>query len=202
MDGWRAAELKALPPPILARLAELLNTVEATGDWPQSLERATVSLIPKGDGCRPRDMRPISVTSIIYRLWAAARLSDLKDWQESWASTGQHGFRQRHGPEDVYWAVALHLEAALLNGDPILGVNFDYTKCFDLIPHGLLFRLLVCCSGCWSQWGCLSVSSCRRRRCTESYDADSAAQGILAPNSLRRMVCYKAALYLSFSLTP
>ena len=74
LDGWRVAELKALPPSLLAKLADILNVVESTGRWPKTLERALISLIPKGEGGEPLAMRPISVTSAVYRLWAATRL--------------------------------------------------------------------------------------------------------------------------------
>ena len=32
-EGWRIAELKRLPEPILARLAELLNKIEESGEF-------------------------------------------------------------------------------------------------------------------------------------------------------------------------
>eukprot|EP00660_Eupelagonema_oceanica_P019296 gene19296-biopygen25481 len=67
MDGWRVAEVKALPDPILERLATTLNLIEETGTWPAALEHALVSLIPKGAGGSPLELRPISVASVIYR---------------------------------------------------------------------------------------------------------------------------------------
>ena len=94
MDGWRVAELKALPEPVLNLLADLFNCIESSGRWPLALERALVSLIPKGQGCRPLNLRPISVMSVVYRLWAVRRLHDLKRWQEGWAAMCQHGFHR------------------------------------------------------------------------------------------------------------
>lgn len=43
--------------------------------------------------------------------------------------------------EDVYWALALRLEHAALNGLPLYGVSFDYRKCFDNLPHTILLTL-------------------------------------------------------------
>ena len=118
MDGWRVRELRKLPEPILDMLACFFNMVKSTGCWPLSLQRALVSLIPKGQGCQPLDLRPISVMSVIYRLWAVRRLSDLLAWQEGWASKVQHGFRPGHCPADVFWVLALRVERALLEGKP------------------------------------------------------------------------------------
>ncbi len=82
IDGWRVEELKRLPTEILDMLADIFNLVEKLGKWPLSLQRALVTLIPKGQGCQPLDLRPITVMSVIYRLWAVRRLQDLKAWQE------------------------------------------------------------------------------------------------------------------------
>eukprot|EP00973_Karenia_brevis_P053260 7403553-Karenia_brevis.AAC.1 len=84
MDGWRVKELQCLHVSLLQVLAELFNVVEHTGRWPEALLVATVSLIDKGSGSHPSDLRPITVMSAVYRLWAARRLKDLRVWQEAW----------------------------------------------------------------------------------------------------------------------
>eukprot|EP00973_Karenia_brevis_P026165 3610195-Karenia_brevis.AAC.1 len=76
-------------------------------------------MIPKGSGSGPLDMRPISVMSAVYRLWAARRMQDLRQWQESWATKGQHGFRASHSTEDIFWAMALKVEDSILQGLPL-----------------------------------------------------------------------------------
>ncbi|KAJ9456896.1 hypothetical protein DIPPA_17317 [Diplonema papillatum] len=87
-EGWRVRELAALPDEALRRFAELFAVVEKTGKWPESLMRALVSLIPKGEGgFGPMDLRPISVTSAVYRLWAATRLRMLMEWKPRSASS-------------------------------------------------------------------------------------------------------------------
>eukprot|EP00973_Karenia_brevis_P037511 5175658-Karenia_brevis.AAC.1 len=78
--------------------------------------------------------------SVIYRVWAVRRLQDLKSWQEEWAAKGQHGFRPGHGTQDIYWALALKVERALLQGSPLFGIGFDYKKCFDCIPQDILLQ--------------------------------------------------------------
>eukprot|EP00666_Eupelagonemidae_sp_cell4sb_P005827 gene5827-biopygen9860 len=142
MEGWRVRELKALPLPLLGALARVFNAVERAGKWPTALERALMTLIPKGQGGEPDKMRPISVMSAIYRVWAAARLQSVMRWQEKWAAPGQRGSRAGHGAEDVFWKIALDIESALLRGEPFHGVTYDAVKCFDKIPQGILLKLL------------------------------------------------------------
>ena len=142
MEGWRVAELKALPLTLLDRLAEVMNLIEQEQAWPKALQRALVTLIPKGEGMGPLDLRPISVMSAVYRLWAATRLQEVKVWQERWADRGQHGYRPGHSTEDVYWTLSLQVENALLNWQPLYGMNVDFAKCFDRLPHAILLRLV------------------------------------------------------------
>ena len=76
-DGWRVDELKRLPVQLLDRLADLLDVVEENGVWPAALCEGIVSLITKGEGTSPLKLRPIGVMSVIYRLWASTRASQV-----------------------------------------------------------------------------------------------------------------------------
>ena len=140
-DGWRVAELRALPQFLLVHLATFLNCVERLGKWPPALCQAWITLIPKGSSLSPLDQRPISVASAVYRLWAATRLRYAVDWQAGWLDDSQCGFRPQHSAVDAYWAIALAIEEALLAGTPLTGAFLDYAKCFDRLPHGILLSL-------------------------------------------------------------
>ncbi|KAJ9444444.1 hypothetical protein DIPPA_07126 [Diplonema papillatum] len=47
MHGWRIHELQQLPNSLLEGFARVLNEVEESGEWPEELLHALVSLIPK-----------------------------------------------------------------------------------------------------------------------------------------------------------
>jgi hypothetical protein len=53
----------------------------------------------------------------------------------------QHGFRQGHSCDDVFYDIALSMEEALLSGNSLIGVHFDYKKAFDLVPRNIIFNL-------------------------------------------------------------
>ena len=40
-------------------------------------------------------------------------MRQLVSWQESWATVGQHGARRQHGVEDIFWNLAVQIEAAV-----------------------------------------------------------------------------------------
>eukprot|EP00660_Eupelagonema_oceanica_P019266 gene19266-biopygen6049 len=58
MEGWKPAELKKLPMPLLEMLAEVFNCIEKTGTWPKALMRSLITLIPKGEGAE-REHTPL-----------------------------------------------------------------------------------------------------------------------------------------------
>ena len=92
-------------------LANLFNLFEDRGRWPRRILETYVSLIPKDpEKMGPADLRPISVTSVVYRLWAAHRLSEVMQWQETWIHESVRGFRPHSGTEDVLAQVSLRLE--------------------------------------------------------------------------------------------
>ncbi|KAJ9461000.1 hypothetical protein DIPPA_30574 [Diplonema papillatum] len=106
------------------------------------MRTALVSMIPKGDDGQPLNMRPITVTSCVYRLWACRRLKDVAVWQESWVEEGQHGFRPGHRGEDPLFTMTLEIERALLSGEPLCGLSLDFSKCFDRVPREIALRLM------------------------------------------------------------
>ena len=81
LDGWGWRELKVLPAPWfdgLARARVLFN-VEETGVWPEGLVDAYIAMIPKTDGdATPLGQRPLSVLSVVYRIWARQEWCSLK----------------------------------------------------------------------------------------------------------------------------
>ena len=86
LDGFRVKELRCLPDFLLERLCEMYTRIEEEGVWPDVLSEGLISMISKGEGLRPKDLRPITVTSVLYRLWSATRVREILTWQESWAS--------------------------------------------------------------------------------------------------------------------
>ena len=123
---------------LLDRLVEILCVVEQTGKWPHDLAQGFITLIPKREGAEPSKLRPNSVKSVIYKAWAGTRIRDPLDWQNGWVSDNLHGYRPRHGPEHVWWSLALKIERFMLEGTDLAGISLDYAKCFDRLPSNIV----------------------------------------------------------------
>lgn len=142
LDGWKPVDFKALPDGILELLLMIYDRIESTGEWPSQVCWAGISLIPKGEGGEPLDLRPITVTTVFYRLWAAARVKHCIPWQSSWIRPGQHGSRSEHSTMDALAQVSLAFEEAELHGAQVRGVAIDLAKAFDNIPIEVAFQVL------------------------------------------------------------
>ena len=56
------------------------------GKWPTRRAEGYTALIP------PLNTRPLTVLSMVYRLWVGVRLADAIAWEESWAHPAAFGF--------------------------------------------------------------------------------------------------------------
>ena len=142
MHGWRVHELSQLPNTILKQLATTLNAIERDAEWPAPLRHAQIPLIPKPESTgEPLSQRPITVTPVIYRIWAAIRARGASSWLDKFVPHGIHGCRPKHSAEDLFWNLAAALEHAHLNSQPLHGIAVDFKKCFDTVPTEIAFKL-------------------------------------------------------------
>ena len=141
LDGWTPKDFKKLHPLILELLLMVYDVVEETGLWPEPLCWAGVTLIPKGEGGAPLDQRPITVTPIAYRIWAAARMQQCTSWQELWIQDTQHGARAKHSTVNALVRLSIFFEQAYLDGVPAHGIAIDLSKAFDNIPIDIVFAV-------------------------------------------------------------
>ena len=85
--------------------------MEATGKWPDRVAEGFTSLVPKGEGGGdPMKLRPLTVLSQIYRIWAGVRMEDAMKWQETWAHEESYAFRPHRGSLDAAAVLTLLIE--------------------------------------------------------------------------------------------
>lgn len=126
--------------PYLARLMEITTN---NGTLPEDWKRATVVPVHKGgDRSLVTNYRPISLTSIVCKQMEHTIASYLRQvWEANdWLYEGQHGFRPGYSCESQVITVCQDIADTLDNGDRMDAIIVDFSKAFDLVPHG---RLLV-----------------------------------------------------------
>ena len=123
--------------PYLARLLYItMNNCTLPGDW----KRATVISIHKGsDRSLATNYRPISLTSIVCKQMEHVITSYLRRvWDNDWLYAGKRGFRPGYSCESQVITVCHDIANSLENGDKIDAIIVDFSKAFDLVPHGPL----------------------------------------------------------------
>ena len=68
-------------------LARILTKVEEQGVWPEGFLDAHIAMIPKvGGDSTPLVQRPLCVLPVVYRIWASARVYQLRqnDCRNAW----------------------------------------------------------------------------------------------------------------------
>ena len=143
IDQWSIALLTRLPAPFWDALAELLRMVERTGTRPQRVAEGFPSLVPKGEGeGDPMKLRPLTVLSQSYRIWAGVRIEDALQWQERWVHHEAYGFRPHKGALDAATVLMLIVELVRASNTLLGRAGADYTKFCDLIPQAISMAVL------------------------------------------------------------
>ncbi len=144
-DGWAAEDLLLLPLDFWEALADILQCNEELcgRHWPSSLLWAIISLIPKGEGLEPINQRPITVFSVVYRLYTAIRYEDTESWQESWMPDEVYGARIGREALDATWELALGIEESYLEQRQLIAALLDNSKYFDFFIRHVVWPTLV-----------------------------------------------------------
>ena len=95
-------------------LARILSCVEDSGVWPDGLLDAYIAMIPKVDGdATPLGQRSLSVLSVVYRIWAPARMGQLEDWFRSWVPDSVFSAGGGSSSVEAWFTTALDIEEVL-----------------------------------------------------------------------------------------
>ena len=80
--------------------------LEALGVFPEDLEQVLVALIPKPTGGE----RPIGLYLALFRVWSAARVQALRDWERDSAQCPAFNTGGGQATTDVVWRQAVRAE--------------------------------------------------------------------------------------------
>ena len=144
-DQINAKILRELQDILAPTLEIIFNHSLNTGIVPSDWKMANITpLFKKGDRSQPNNYRPISLTSIVSKLFEHILSSNIRKHLESnnILHHCQHGFRQFHSCETQLISLVQDLT---LNFDEDIQtdlVSMDFVKAFDTVPHhGLLYKL-------------------------------------------------------------
>ena len=137
-DGWSISELRSLPLQAMQQTTLLL----VHSKWPDLFDTVLTAVLQKGSDPGPGDIRPIGVTPILYRAWAALRFQELQPWAERLYPAELTAYRHGIDLQAANLQKARRVERALLEGEDLFCLSFDLKKAFDHVPHEALLLLM------------------------------------------------------------
>lgn len=131
---------------MISYLARLLDTTMNNGSLPEDWKRATMIPVHKGgDRSLVTNYRPVSLTSVVCKQMGHVIASYLRQvWDKNdWLFEGQHGFRPGYSCESQVISVCQDIADSLDSGENIDAIIVDFSKAFDLVPHGRLLTKIA-----------------------------------------------------------
>ena len=99
-------------------------------------------IFKKGDRTNCENYRPISLLSILGKIFERAICNILYPEIKDLISTNQYGFVQRHSTESKLYVFYNKISKILDSGGQTDVIYLDFTKAFDSGPHLLLIHKL------------------------------------------------------------
>ena len=141
VDGISAAELQTLPATAIQQLATILCSFR--GGFPGWLMVARTFAVPKCSTTpRSAEIRPITVLSQVYRLWARVICSQLLAHYSSLLPPEIWGLLRGRGPFSASYQLQWWLEKLSFQKVSNAGLVLDLVKCFNSIHRPTVYAIL------------------------------------------------------------
>ena len=130
--SWSAKELQALPDALVLILLHILNGIETSGDWPEVCMRAFVVCLAKTCGdITWKDVRPITVASMIYRIWGRMRTHKILTWMNQQIALFLPDVSFSEATTLMWTRTIECISDAYESNRPCAGAVFDLIKAFN-----------------------------------------------------------------------
>ena len=143
LDGVSVADFKALPLPAVNSIAQLFHDILTRATFPEPWLNIKVTLIPKKGGeLALKDLRPLSIAPVAYRVWAKTLLILCSHAGANIHPCSVGGIPNRQA-QHAFLRVALTAEKLAAQKKSAVGLAVDTQQFFDVIPHALAARCLT-----------------------------------------------------------
>ena len=144
-DGVSRADLLALSDQEWVTLASLFRRAMTDGAWPlQLLEGSVRCLAKKVDAQGVSDYRPVTIYSIVYRVWSSLAARHWMHHLEPIFDGCLFGSRSGKRASQVWRAVLDEVEGAHQGFPAVGGICFDLHAAFNLLPRCPVFGFAKC----------------------------------------------------------
>ena len=145
IDGLSAKLIKEATPVIVEDLKEMVNLSYETETFPDQLKIATVkALHKKGDNNDPAQYRPISILTVISKIFERSAVDQLVTYynRHNLLNPQQHAYRKFHSTTTSLFELTETIKKHIDNGNFVALAALDLSKAFDSLAHNLILSKL------------------------------------------------------------
>eukprot|EP00971_Amphidinium_carterae_P284515 5648546-Amphidinium_carterae.2 len=165
-DWWRPHEVRSLPRAALAMLAAIMNTMETEQLVPEPLQTGWIAPVPKlGSVSGALSIRPITLLSLIHRVWSGVRYTHLQSWMSEVLHESQSAYRPGRSSKKVLEVhnLLVQLDRRVRSGHPIFIGQIDLSKAFPRLNKEKA-RDLSIAAGLPPAFACHLYTACLAKR--------------------------------------
>ena len=142
--GFSMMDVKRMPNVLLEWLFCIYKAVEDGMGWPKRLTLARVAMLAKpGESVnKPLGIRPITILSVLYRLWSRYRSLQVLEFLGQHVPPQVGGIASKISADILAAMVGDVVDVAHTTGEHRCGLVIDLQKCFNLVPRWPLQQLL------------------------------------------------------------
>ena len=135
-DGISRLDLLQMPDGLTQELIDLCHYAEDRGHWPQQALVGIITALAKVPGAtKVQQFRPITVLSMVYRVWSTIRARQALGHLGHLASPQVIGNLPGKTAGQVWFALQRRLEQAQIYDRPVVGLVADLVKAFNVLPR-------------------------------------------------------------------
>ena len=144
LDGISRQDLMLIPDDLLQHVLAIYAHAEATGVWPTQAMQAVISALEKRpDATRVEHYRPITIISLVYRVWSGIRAKQCLRHLLQYCATTQNGCLPSRSAACVWYDTQAGIELARRAGVARHGIVTDVIKAFNCIPRPPVYALAI-----------------------------------------------------------
>lgn len=145
IDELPAKLIKEATPVIAEDLKDMVNLSYETKTFPEQLKIATVkALHKKGEKNDPAQYRPISILTIISKIFERSAVDQLVTYYDTYSllNPRQHAYRKYHSTTTSLFELTETIKKHIDNGNLVALAALDLSKAFDSLAHNLVLTKL------------------------------------------------------------
>jgi len=141
-DGVTLLDLQRMPDTVLQAFCDMFAQSECTGSWPSQLvDGRVISLAKVACPGSPADFRPITVFSLLYRVWSSYHSKQALAALEHALPDTLYGGRPGRYAAQVWTKLLWSIEHSFQHDIDLTGVVADLQKAFNMIPRLVIFEI-------------------------------------------------------------